>query len=112
MLLLFRVGMAEWLLVRAKHNRSGSDLFRLRLLANSSAAADTLIAGPADDDFLHMKLLDPLANWFKHQKSDVSSRMMARIQNLVGAICAKIKWSLLNEPGRPSTDLSVGVKSF
>lgn len=53
---------------------------------------------------------DPLTNWFK-QKPDITSRMMARIQNLAGFICANVKWSFLIEPGHAKTDLSVSEQT-
>lgn len=59
-----------------------------------------------DEILLHLKAIDPLTNWFK-QSTDISGRMMARIQNLAESISKRVGWSFLIDTGRPRTDLSV-----
>jgi len=99
--------MAEWLLERAK--QKGLDLFDERALRESFiVTADSSIASYVDEETLRLKAFDPLANWFKH-RTDMSGKMMGRIERLATAICSKVKWSLLIDPGRPRTDLSVSV---
>lgn len=80
-----------------KSGRRLSSVNILEVLSGSNELVEQVIA---------LQHIDSLCNWF-HQKSDVSSRMLARIQNLANLACSKVKWSFLIEPGRPQTDLSV-----
>lgn len=61
------------------------------------------------DEAKELRKTDPLINWFR-QKSDVSGRMLARIQNFAHSTSSKVKWSFLIEPGHPQTDLSVLIR--
>lgn len=64
-----------------------------------------------DEILLHLKAIDPLTNWFK-QSTDISGRMMARIQNLAESISKRVGWSFLIDTGRPRTDLSEFISEF
>lgn len=54
----------------------------------------------------YLQKTDSLCNWLYH-KSNVSSQILTRIQNIANLVTSKVKWSFLIEPGRPQTDLSV-----
>lgn len=49
---------------------------------------------------------DQLMGCFRGRR-DISGAILARIQNLAATITQQIAWSMLIEPGRPRTDLSV-----
>ncbi|CAK5078468.1 unnamed protein product [Meloidogyne enterolobii] len=58
------------------------------------------------DDMLVTLLGDQLMGCFRGRR-DISGAILARIQNLAATITQQITWSMLIEPGRPRTDLSV-----
>ncbi|CAK5077957.1 unnamed protein product [Meloidogyne enterolobii] len=61
------------------------------------------------DDLLVTNVLgDQLMGCFRGRR-DISGAILARIQNLAATITQQITWSMLIEPGRPRTDLSVGL---
>uniref|UniRef100_A0A915EEN1 Uncharacterized protein n=1 Tax=Ditylenchus dipsaci TaxID=166011 RepID=A0A915EEN1_9BILA len=97
--------MCDLLMKYSKYERDAKS----RVL--SISALESALDFGLDEVTSSMKVLDPLANWSK-RNSDISSRMMARIQNLASSISSKVKWSFLVEPGRPQTDLSAFFSEF
>uniref|UniRef100_A0A183CER0 Tyrosine-protein phosphatase domain-containing protein n=1 Tax=Globodera pallida TaxID=36090 RepID=A0A183CER0_GLOPA len=79
-------------------------------MAKKMAELERLLSGDFNDQLLATDN-DPLTCWF-WQRTDVSGRMLARIQNLASAISKRIAWSILIEPGRPRTDLSKFFAEF
>lgn len=120
-MVIFRTIVSEFLIRHYSHILLESDHHHSVILYNNNAASSnkqskklkipyTLInelLTPLNTNEAHLKNFDPLLNWF-YRRSDVSARMMSRIQNLAAFISGNIKWAFLVEPGHAKTDLSVG----
>lgn len=52
-----------------------------------------------------LKELDPLITW--HKDKDIFGPVFDRIQSFAENVCSMVRWSLLIEPGRLRTHLSV-----
>ncbi|KAI1705822.1 protein-tyrosine phosphatase domain-containing protein [Ditylenchus destructor] len=93
--------MSACLLQNTPHNGNAEHRFRLtREIVPRISTLVNEVKASLDE----MKALDPLHNWYK-QKSDISSRMMMRVQNLASSISNKVQWIFLVQPGYSHSSL-------
>ncbi|KAL3117135.1 hypothetical protein niasHT_007538 [Heterodera trifolii] len=102
--------MTEWVVFYANQIEPYKGKKEKKLLAKNTTELERLLSVDVNDQLL-AAANDPLTCWFR-QRTDVSGRMLARIQNLAGAISKRVAWSFLIEPGRPRTDLSKFFAEF
>ena len=103
--------MTDWLLQKVYYNDSygSSDTSspdNTPSLGKKADKLENILSADVDETFERLKANDMFTNWFR-QSTDVSGRMMARIQNFAESISGRVGWSFIIDPGRPRTDLSV-----